>query len=111
MRSDETGVCADFIAFILEQTQKSLEQLLDDTRSVTASDRLEFARSIFVQEVFPRKDYQSHFKNISSATASRDLQLGVKIVLLQRSGDKRTAVYFFTKHRISSFLRWVQSST
>jgi Fic family protein len=100
LRSDETGACTDFIAFILEQTQKSLEPILDDTRAVTvtASDRLEFTRSIFVQEVFLRKDYQSHFKNISSATVSRDLQLGVKIGLLQRSGDKRTVVYLFTKH-------------
>jgi hypothetical protein len=48
---------------------------------------------------FIAKDYQGCIKNISSATASRDLQHGVEIGLLQRSGDKRTAVYKFIKNR------------
>ena len=100
-RGDDTGDCTDFIAFILEQLHRSLEQLLDDTRSVTptADDRLEFARSVFAEGIFSRKDYQRRIKNISSATASRDLQHGVEIGLLQRSGDKRTAVYKFVRNR------------
>ncbi len=100
-RGDDTGDCTDFIAFILHQLHRSLEQLLDDTRSVTptADDRLEFAGSAFAAGEFSRKDYQRCIKNISSATASRDLQHGVAIGLLQRSGDKRTAVYKFVKGR------------
>jgi cell filamentation protein, protein adenylyltransferase len=100
-KGDETGDCTDFIAFVLEQLHRSLEQLLDDTRSVTltADDRLEFARSVFGAGEFSRKDFQSCIKNISSATASRDLQHGVEIGLLQRSGDKRTAVYMFVMNR------------
>ena len=99
-RGDDTGDCTDFIAFILEQIHRSLAQLLDDTRSVslTPGDRLEFARSVFATGEFSRKDYQSRIKNISSATASRDLQHGVEIGWLQRSGDKRTAVYKFVKN-------------
>jgi len=45
------------------------------------------------------KDYQRRIKTISSATASRDLQHGVEIGLLQRSGDKRTAVCEFVSKR------------
>ena len=99
IKGDDTGDCTDFITFILEQIQTALEQLLNDTRSVilTASDRLAFAGSIFTEGNFSRKDYQNHIKNISSATASRDLQYGVDTGLLQRSGDKRTAVYRFVK--------------
>ena len=100
-RGDDTGDCTGFIAFILEQLQRSLEQLLIDTRSVTptADDRLEFARSVFADRAFSRKDYQNRIRNISSATASRDLQHGVENGWLQRSGDKRTAVYRFVKNQ------------
>ena len=96
-KADDVGDCTEFIAFILEQLNESLGQLLADTRSVTltASDRLEFARSIFKNTAFSRKDYQIHLKNISNATASRDLQHGVEIGLLQKTGDKRTATYIF----------------
>jgi hypothetical protein len=71
-KADDVGDCTEFIAFILEQTKASLGQLLADTRSVTlsASDRLEFARSIFKNTAFSRKDYQLHLKNISNATNS-----------------------------------------
>jgi Fic family protein len=101
VKGDETGDCTDFIAFILKQIQTALEQLLNDTRSVTltAYDRLDFAGSIFTDGVFSRKDYQNRIKNISSATASRDLQYGVETGVLQRSGDKRTAVYSFVKNK------------
>ena len=96
-KADDAGDCTGFIAFILEQIDAALGQLLADTRSVTltASDRLEFARSIFKNTAFSRKDYQTHLKNISNATASRDLQRGVEIGMLQKTGDKRTTTYFF----------------
>ena len=96
-KADKAGDCTDFIAFVLEQIHLSLEQLFVDTRSVTitSSDRLEFARTIFQQETFSRKDYQTHLKNISNATASRDLRMGVENGLLQKRGDKRTTKYVF----------------
>lgn len=96
-KADGAADCTEFIAFILEQINASLGQLLADTRSVTltASDRLEFARSIFKKTAFSRKDYQVHLKSISNATASRDLQHGVAIGWLQKTGDKRTTTYVF----------------
>jgi Fic family protein len=96
-KADDVGDCTEFITFILDHINESLGQLLAATRSVTltASDRLEFARSIFKQTAFSRKDYQMHLKNISNATASRDLQHGVEFGLLEKTGDKRTATYVF----------------
>jgi Fic family protein len=101
VRGDNTSDCTDFIAFILKQIHIALEQLLNDTRSVTltVSDRLGLARSVFTDGViFSRKDYQNRIKNISSATASRDLQYGVETGVLQRLGDKRTSAYRFIKN-------------
>lgn len=96
---DDTSDCTDFIDFMLQQIHESIQQMLKDTRAVilTASDRLELARSKFAEETFSRKDYQSLIKIISSAIASRDLQYGVETGLLHRSGDKRTAVYTFSE--------------
>jgi Fic family protein len=37
------------------------------------------------------------FKNISSATASRDLKLAVDKGILEKAGDKRTTIYKFKK--------------
>ncbi|MFH0727815.1 MAG: Fic family protein [Pseudomonadota bacterium] len=96
-KADDVGDGTEFITFILEQINASLGQLLAVIRSVTltAPERLEFARSIFKNTAFSRKDYQIHLKNISNATASRDLQHGVEIGLLQKSGDKRATTYIF----------------
>lgn len=40
-----------------------------------------------------RKDYMAVFKDISTATASRDLQNGVSNGKLQKTGEKSTIVY------------------
>jgi len=98
-KGDDTGDCTDSIAFILDQRHRSLEQLPADTRSMppTPDERLAFAKSVFANGKFSRKDYQGRIKNISSTTASRNLQHGVEIGFLQRSGDKRTAVYNFIR--------------
>ena len=96
--ADDVGDCTEFIAFNLEQINASLSRLLTETRSVTltVSDRLDFARSIFKNAAFSRKDYQIHLKSISNATASRDLQHGVASGLLRKTGDKRTTSYIFS---------------
>jgi Fic family protein len=94
---DDTGDCTIFVAFILAQIEKSMKQLIEETRGVTmtAASRLEIAQTAFGQKAFSRKDYQNLLKTISTATASRDLQKGVKLGWLKRSGDKRTSVYRF----------------
>jgi Fic family protein len=96
-KGDDTGDCTIFAAFILTQIEKSLKQLIEETRGVTltAENRIEIARTAFGEKTFSRKDYQNLLKTISTATASRDLHQGVKMNLLKRSGDKRTSVYQF----------------
>ena len=94
---DDIKDCTEFIEFMLRQIKTSLKRLIEDTHSVTltAADRLQRAKQAFTEKTFSRKDYQALHKTISSATASRDLQHGVKSGLLKRFGDKRTAVYCF----------------
>ena len=96
-KGDDTGDGTVFAAFILTQIEKSLKQLIEETRGVTltAENRIEIARIAFGEKTFSRKDYQNLLKTISTATASRDLHRGVKMGLLKPSGDKRTSVYQF----------------
>jgi len=96
-RGEDTGDCTDFVVFILAQIEQALKQLFEDTRGVTltAEKRLEIARTALGEKNFSRKDYQNLLKTISTATASRDLQQGVKMGFLKRFGEKRTSVYQF----------------
>ena len=96
-RGDDSGSCTRFVAFNLAQIEKSLKQLIEETRGVTlgAGNRLDVARTAFGRITFSRKDYQNLLKTIPTATASRDLRQGVALGRLKRSGDKRTAVYCF----------------
>jgi len=95
---NDTNDCTRFVSFILTQIDHSLEQAVKGIRGVTltAVDRLETARTSIGDRRFSRKDYQTLFKTISAATASRDLHEGVAQGILTRSGDKRTSVYWFT---------------
>jgi Fic family protein len=96
-KGDDTGDCTVFVAFILAQIEKSLKQMIEETRGVTltAENRLGIARTAFADKTFSRKEYQNLLKTISAATASRDLHQGVNMGLLIRFGDKRTSVYQF----------------
>ena len=49
------------------------------------------------KEPFTRIDYMRHFKEISPATASRDIKEARNNGLLTKSGDKRTSKYRFIK--------------
>jgi predicted HTH transcriptional regulator len=42
---------------------------------------------------FTRKDYMAYFKTVSSATASRDLQLAVQKKLIKKQGEKNQTSY------------------
>jgi len=94
---DDTGDCTRFVVLMLTLISASLNDLIDQTGPVSldAPARLQLARDTFGSRSFTRKDYLSVFKTISTATASRDLQLGVQTGLLEKSGDKRTAKYGF----------------
>lgn len=94
--SDKSGNSTAFIEFILEVILDSLEELLSTQNATLIDmDRLNLYKSIIGFDRFTRKDYLRQYKGISTATASRDLKVGVEHGLLQKSGDKRMSTYQF----------------
>ena len=94
-KCDRAGDSTLFIEFSLENILICLTQFhksYHPTR-VKVSDRLSLAIEHFGRKIFSRKDYLDFNKGISTATASRDLALGVKNKRLVLSGDKKTALY------------------
>jgi Fic family protein len=70
--SDRFGKSTFFIEYILNVMALSLQELLKfNNRTMNEKDRLEYFVSLDKKE-FTRKDYMDVFKDISSATASRD---------------------------------------
>lgn len=92
-QSDREGKSTVFIRFMLQIIRASLSELLNEnSRIVNDTDRLAY----FVSQVkgsFSRKDYLHVFKEISPATASRDLKKGLATGLFTKTGDKKTTLY------------------
>ncbi len=95
-KSDKEGKSTVFIEFMLEIILESLEELLN-TQNVSLSniDRINLFKPIVKNAYFTRKEYLKKFKEISSATASRDLKFGVENGLIEKIGDKNTTKYRF----------------
>ncbi|MDA3866043.1 MAG: Fic family protein [Salinivirgaceae bacterium] len=93
-KSDNTGESTVFIEFMLEIIFESLEELLNiQNVSLTNIDRLNLFKSIVKNDYFTRKEYLKNFREISSATASRDLKFAVENSLIEKFGDKNTTRY------------------
>lgn len=91
--SDNQGKSTVFIEYMLGIIDESLEILLNyNNRTLKNTDRLEYFISLG-KTTFSRKDYMDLFKEISAATASRDLKMGVENGLLKKTGDKKTTIY------------------
>jgi len=91
--SDSSGKSTHFIEYMLDVINKSLENLLNyDNRTIKDIDRLEYFYSLGIKE-FTRKDYMHVFKDISAATASRDLKKGLSLKLFDITGNQSTAKY------------------
>jgi len=96
-KSDNKGNSTIFIEYMLNVIEKSLIELLNyNQRILRDIDRLEYFSSLGKKE-FTRKDYLNIFKDISSATASRDLKKGVEMKLLKKTGSKNLTVYKLLK--------------
>lgn len=94
--SDNTGHSSVFIAFMLDVIDKTLDELLDMPRqTLTQQDRMQAFHRMVSQQLFTRKDYLAQFRQISTATASRDLKWAVDEQLLEKVGDKRMTTYRF----------------
>ncbi|MCT4561071.1 MAG: Fic family protein [Crocinitomicaceae bacterium] len=91
--SDKTGQSTPFIEYMLRVIDESLVNILDvKSKVMSTNDRLEYFYEKGPNE-FSRKEYMFFFKNISSATASRDLKQGVLSGLFSKKGDKKLTVY------------------
>lgn len=96
-QSDKSGSSTPFIEYMLQVIDDSLYKLLDfKSRILTTEDRLSYFSELNKTE-FSRKDYMNVFKEISSATASRDLKKGVDLDLFHKEGDKTKTVYRITR--------------
>lgn len=94
--SDNIGQSTPFIEWMLNIKFQALENLLKtQNRTLTAEERIELFKDKIGQQEFSRKDYLQNFKEISQATASRDLKWAVEQEILERSGDKRLTRYQF----------------
>ena len=95
-QSDNIGQSTLFIEWMLNIILQALENLLKtQNRTLTANDRIELFKDKISQREFSRKDYLQNFKEISQATASRDLKWAVEKGILEKSGDKRLTKYQF----------------
>jgi Fic family protein len=94
---DKAGESTLFIEFMLEIIDKCLLEYVNQFTSVTMSsgERLNYSKNHFGDKLFSRKEYLSLFKNISSATASRDLKDGVELKLLIKTGSGNQTRYSF----------------
>ncbi len=92
--SDKLGKSTPFIEYMLEMIDKSLAELLNYTqRNLKDTDRLAYFLGQGFTE-FSRKDYMRVFKDISTATASRDLKNGLELNLFESSGELNKTRYF-----------------
>ena len=91
--SDKEGKSTKFIEYMLKIIESSLSELLENsTRKLNDKERVQ----LFLENnenVFSRKDYMNYFKDISSATASRDLKNAVENGIISKTGDKKTTTY------------------
>ncbi len=90
---DKAGNSTLFIEYMLKIIQHSLGELLNyNNRNLKDLDRIEyFLRQAPAQ--FSRKDYMNVFKDISSATASRDLKKAVELNMILQQGNDNQTIY------------------
>jgi Fic family protein len=91
--SDKSGKSTFFIEYMLHVIDQSLQSILTyNNRILKDTDRLEYFISLEIKS-FTRKDYMNVFKDLSSATASRDLKKGVELKVFKSIGKKNKTEY------------------
>lgn len=97
-KCDKAGESTLFIEFMLKQILTSLKIYSENIISKINDpiSRLAFAKEYFKETWFTRKKYILLHKDISSATASRDLKEGILKKILSMSGSKNQTLYKFT---------------
>ena len=101
--SDNQGDSTGFVEFMLQIINDSLEDLLiNQNVNLTGEDRINIFKEKTGSNSFTRQDYMRQFKDISSATASRDLKEAVDKGTLEKTGDKRTTQYRFKNKKLNT---------
>lgn len=92
-KSDEEGKSTRFIEYMLMVIDNSLASAIGArSPNLTATDRMNYFLET-TDQVFSRKDYLAYYKSISTATASRDLQLGVELGIVKKIGSGNKTKY------------------
>lgn len=95
-RSDVHGKSTEFIEFMLQIINLALEDLLrTQNHTLSSIDRIDIFKDFIGNETFTRQDYLRHNKEISTATASRDLKEAVDKQVIVKMGEKRLTKYRF----------------
>ena len=97
---DKKGNSTLFIEYSLKQISAALNSYLKEAgvrSKMTVNERLKFVQEKFNNRRFQRKEYIHAIRDISTATASRDLEYGVLNGILVKFGDKKLSVYQFKK--------------
>ncbi|XVN41723.1 MAG: Fic family protein [Rickettsia endosymbiont of Argas persicus] len=107
-KCDKLGESTLFIEFMLDQILAALKLYSNNIvyEANSPLSRIEFAKTALADKWFTRKDYITVHKNISTATASRDLAYGLDQGILISKGEKNQICYKF----LVSFLRKQESS-
>jgi Fic family protein len=94
---DRLGSSTLFIEFCLEQIFNALKTYTKTTLTavVDSETRIDYAKSKLSKKWFSRKEYLELHKNISSATASRDLLYGLEKDILEKRGERNQVKYIF----------------
>ena len=93
-KSENQGNSTGFIEFMLEIINIALEDLLrSQNHTLTSTDRINIFKNVIGYELFTRQDYLRHNKEISTATASRDLKEAVDNGVIDKNGEKRLTKY------------------
>ncbi|MEZ7505632.1 Fic family protein [Flavobacterium sp. Arc2] len=96
--SDKSGKSTFFIEYMLGVINESLSSLLSyNNRVLKDIDRLDYFLNLGLNE-FTRKDYMNIFKDLSSATASRDLKKGMQLNLFKSEGSLNKTKYIVNKN-------------
>ena len=91
--SDKSGKSTHFIEYMLQVIDTSLENLLSyNNRILKEIDRIEYFSKLGIKE-FNRKEYMNVFKDISPATASRDLKKGIELNIFSSVGNLNKTRY------------------
>lgn len=95
-KSDYQGKSTGFIEFMLNIIDIALEDLLkSQNHTLNGIDRISIFQNFIGNEFFTRQAYLRQNKDISTATASRDLKEAVDMEVIEKIGEKRLAKYRF----------------